>query len=129
MNFTVKKGVSEISSHHCFNFLFVNLDRFPKLQQGMATGLMNTGTPVIPSRLLDECFSVTHNKLIFFAYPKDGNRDLKFKYCCPILSSGSPTPPLSAKSIYFSEKATMSKVKIFYVSTTTTKKTTQFEML
>ena len=32
--------------------------------------LLNTGTPVIPSRLIDERFAATHNKLIFFAYTR-----------------------------------------------------------
>ena len=35
------------------------------------------GTPVIPLRLLDECFAATHNKLIFFAYPMAGDGDLR----------------------------------------------------
>ena len=37
------------------------------------------GTPVIPLRLLDECFAATHNKLIFFAYPMAGDGDLRLK--------------------------------------------------
>ena len=46
MNLTLTKGVSETRSHQRLNVLFVNMDRFPVLQGGMAPEHGDTCDPL-----------------------------------------------------------------------------------